>query len=638
MQALMLAAGMGKRLGRYTKNATKCMVCVNGKTLIEYALEALAQNGIKKMTIVVGYKSDVLTDFIRSKFGGGNPGGMEIEFIENADYATTNNIYSLYMARDVLCADDTILLESDLIFRPSIITKLMESKDENLAVVSRFESWMDGTCTLLDEENHITGILDKAHFNWFETADYYKTVNIYKFSKDFSANYYVPFLEAYQKAFGKNEYYEQVLKVLSFLSSSTLKALPVSGDDWYEIDDPADLAIAQTRFATGKEKLTLLQKNYGGYWRFPQLKDFCYLVNPYFPPQKMVDELQASLRTLLTQYPSGAAQMSLLAGKIFNLLPEHIAVGNGAAELISSLGERLTGKVALPYPTFNEYPERFTGCQIVGIPTNPDDFSYSAQDILDVAVRENVNAVLLINPDNPSGNFLEKADVLAMLAELKKRGIKLIFDESFIDFAEKDRRYTLLDEKILCDFDNLIVIKSISKSYGVPGLRLGVIASASAEYINQIKKTNAIWNINSFAEYYLQIYEKYAKTYAAACDSIAHERARFIGELSKIQGIRVIPSQANFVLCRLDGGIRADTLAVSLLEKHGILIKDLTGKKCFDEPKYIRLAIRDQSDNNALIAALRELIGEDLTKHFIDNVGGYSSIVKLPLPAWKEAA
>ena len=622
MQALMLAAGMGKRLGRYTKNATKCMVCVNGKTLIEYALEALAQNGIKKMTIVVGYKSDVLTDFIRSKFGGGNPGGMEIEFIENADYATTNNIYSLYMARDVLCADDTILLESDLIFRPSIITKLMESKDENLAVVSRFESWMDGTCTLLDEENHITGILDKAHFNWFETADYYKTVNIYKFSRDFSSNYYVPFLEAYQKAFGKNEYYEQVLKVLSFLSSSTLKALPVPGDDWYEIDDPADLTIAQTRFATGKEKLILLQKNYGGYWRFPQLKDFCYLVNPYFPPQKMVDELQASLRTLLTQYPSGAAQMSLLAGKIFNLLPEHIAVGNGAAELISSLGERLTGKVALPYPTFNEYPERFTGCQIVGIPTNPDDFSYSAQDILDVAVRENVSAVLLINPDNPSGNFLEKADVLTLLAELKKRGIKLIFDESFIDFAEKDRRYTLLDEKILYDFDNLIVIKSISKSYGVPGLRLGVIASASAEYINQIKKTNAIWNINSFAEYYLQIYEKYAKTYAAACDSIAHERARFIGELSKIQGIRVIPSQANFVLCRLDGGIRADTLAVSLLEKHGILIKDLTGKKCFDEPKYIRLAIRDQSDNDALIAALRELIGENFMKHCIDNGGG----------------
>ena len=608
MQALMLAAGMGKRLGRYTKNATKCMVPVNGKTLIEYAIEALVKNGIKKMVIVVGYKSDVLIDFIHSKFNAQNLNGMEIEFIENKVYDKTNNIYSLYMARDALCKDDTILLESDLIFKPEIITKLIESKEPNLAVVSHFESWMDGTCTLLDEENNITGILDKAHFNWFETEDYYKTVNIYKFSKEFSKSYYVPFLEAYQKAFGKNEYYEQVLKVLSFLSSSTLKGLPVPGDDWYEIDDPADLAIAETRFSKGKDKLKLLQKSYGGYWRFPQLKDYCYLVNPYFPPQKMVDELQASFKTLLTQYPSGAAQMSLLAGKIFNLLPEHIVVGNGAAELISSLGEKLTGKVAVPYPTFNEYPERFTNCQIVPIHTNPKDFSYTTANILETVIKENVNAVLLINPDNPSGNFLNKKDVTALLKELKARDVKLIFDESFIDFAEKEIRYTLLNEEILNEFDNLIVVKSISKSYGVPGLRLGVLASCNTDYINMIKKTNAIWNINSFGEYYLQIYEKYSKTYAAACDSIAEERARFTKELSKIKNLHVFPSQANFILCRLDGENRSDKLAVTLMEKCNIFIKDLTGKKCFDEPKYIRLAIRDANDNNVLIEALKAFV------------------------------
>jgi len=608
MQALMLAAGMGKRLGRYTKNATKCMVPVNGKTLIEYAIEALVKNDIKKMVIVVGYKSDVLIDFIHSKFNKENLNGMEIEFIENKVYDKTNNIYSLYMARDSLCSDDTILLESDLIFKPEIITKLIQSTNPNLAVVSHFESWMDGTCTLLDESNNITGILDKAHFNWFETEDYYKTVNIYKFSKEFSKDYYVPFLEAYQKAFGKNEYYEQVLKVLSFLSTSTLKGLPVSGDDWYEIDDPADLAIAETRFSDGKTKLKLLQKNYGGYWRFPQLKDYCYLVNPYFPPQKMIDELQVSFKTLLTQYPSGAAQMSLLAGKIFNLLPEHIVVGNGAAELISSLGGKLTGKVAVPYPTFNEYPERFTGCEIVSINTNPSDFSYTAKDILDVVKKENVNTVLLINPDNPSGNFIPKKDVLSLLKELNVHSVKLVFDESFLDFADKEKRYTLLDESILAEYDNLIVVKSISKSYGVPGLRLGVLASSNTDYINLIKKTNAIWNINSFGEYYLQIYEKYSKTYALACDSIAEERARFIKELSKIKGIHVFPSQANFLLCRLDGKIRSDELAVKLLEECNIFIKDLTGKKCFDEPKYIRLAIKNQEDNDILINALKTIM------------------------------
>ena len=151
MQAIILAAGMGKRLGRYTKEATKCMVKVNGKTLIEYAIESLVQNNIRKLIMVIGYKGDVLRDFIKEKFNKSNLNGMEIEYIENPIYDKTNNIYSLYLACDKLMQDDTILLESDLIYRPQIIFKLIESSEKNLAVVSPFESWMDGTCTMLDE-------------------------------------------------------------------------------------------------------------------------------------------------------------------------------------------------------------------------------------------------------------------------------------------------------------------------------------------------------------------------------------------------------------------------------------------------------------------------------------------------------
>lgn len=605
MQALILAAGMGKRLGRYTQDATKCMVPVNGKTLIEYAIEALVQNNIKKLVIVVGYKSQVLIDFISSKFNQDNLNGMEIQYVDNPIYDKTNNIYSLYLACQELIKDDTILLESDLIFKPEILTQLIENPAKNVAVVSPFEAWMDGTCALLDDEQNITGILDKAHFDWNDTTSYFKTVNIYKFSAEFSKKYYVPFLEAYQKAFGTNEYYEQVLKVLSFLSATTLKAMPVAGDDWYEIDDPADLNIAENRFAEGEKKLEMFQKRFGGYWRFPQLKDFCYLVNPYFPPAAMVQELKASFEPLLTQYPSGAAQQSLLAGKIFNLLPETVAVGNGAAELIASLGEKLSGKIVVPYPTFNEYPERFINSEIVPLDTSGQDFNYTAKDILHMVESSQANALLLINPDNPSGNFIEKQEMLWLCAELKKLNVTLIFDESFIDFAEKERRYTLLDEKFLEEYPNVIVVKSISKSYGVPGLRLGVLACSNKDYINTIRKKNTIWNINSFAEYYLQIYEKYSKTYSAACDRIAQERNRFIAELSKINNLKVYPSQANFIICRLDGKVLAKELALYLLEKHNIFIKDLTGKKCFDSRRYIRLAVRDETDNNALISALK---------------------------------
>ena len=554
MQAIILAAGMGKRLKSYTKDATKCMVKVNGKTLIEYTIEALAANKIERLVVVVGYKGALLKDFIASKFNDKNLNGMKIDYIENPVYDTTNNIYSLFLAGSEMAKDDTILLESDLIFKPEILNRLISSPDKNLAVVSPFEAWMDGTCTLLDENNCITGILDKVRFNWADTAQYYKTVNIYKFSKEFSEQYYLPFLDAYQKAFGKNEYYEQVLKVISFLSSASLKGLVVSGSDWYEIDDPADLAIAEDRFKTGSEKLHSLEKRYGGYWRFPQMKDFCYLVNPYFPPEKLVSEIKANFTTLLTEYPSGAAQQSLLASKIFNVMPEHIVVGNGAAELISSLAKYVEGKVAIPFPTFNEYPERFTQAEVVPVPTDEKMFAYSADDILKTVKEANATTVLLINPDNPTGNFLKKEDVLHLCEEFKKDGVTLIFDESFIDFADKEIRYTLLDEEILNAYPNLIVVKSISKSYGVPGVRLGVLAASDKTYIERIRKTNAIWNINSFGEYFLQIYDKYNKTYAAACDSIAEERARFTKKLTGIKSLTVFPSQANYVLCRSTGG------------------------------------------------------------------------------------
>lgn len=607
MQAIILAAGMGKRLKSYTKDATKCMVKVNGKTLIEYTIEALAANKIERLVVVVGYKGVLLKDFIASKFNEENVNGMKIDYIENPVYDTTNNIYSLFLAGSEMAKDDTILLESDLIFKPEILSQLIASPDKNLAVVSPFESWMDGTCTLLDENNCITGILDKVRFNWADTAQYYKTVNIYKFSKEFSEQYYLPFLDAYQKAFGKNEYYEQVLKVISFLSSASLKGLVVSGSDWYEIDDPADLAIAEDRFKTGSEKLHSLEKRYGGYWRFPQMKDFCYLVNPYFPPEKLVSEIKANFTTLLTEYPSGAAQQSLLASKIFNVMPEHIVVGNGAAELISSLAKYVEGKVAIPFPTFNEYPERFTQAEVVPVPTEEETFAYSADDILQTVKKTNAKTVLLINPDNPTGNFLKKEDVLHLCEELKKDGVTLIFDESFIDFADKEIRYTLLDEEILNAYPNLIVVKSISKSYGVPGVRLGVLAASDKTYIERIRKTNAIWNINSFGEYFLQIYDKYNKTYAAACDSIAEERARFTKKLAGIKGIFVFPSQANYVLCRIDGKKAAD-LTVSLLEKYNIFIKDLSSKKGFESGDYIRLAVRDQKDDDVLIAALKDIL------------------------------
>ncbi|MGI5172124.1 aminotransferase class I/II-fold pyridoxal phosphate-dependent enzyme [Treponema sp. OMZ 840] len=611
MQALMLAAGMGKRLGPYTQNATKCMVPVNGKTLIEYCIEALLKAGIHKLVMVIGYKGEVLQKFLDNKYSE-----LELVWIENPVYDKTNNIYSLFLASEELKKDDTILLESDLIFDPAIIGELVNSSEPNLAVVSHFEPWMDGTVTLLDKEHNITGMLNKKQFVWKNIKDYYKTVNIYKLSKEFSAQYYIPFLTAYQKAYGQNEYYEQVLKVISFLDSTKLRGHPVSGERWYEIDDMQDLAIASNRFAEKEKKLELMQKRYGGYWRFPALLDYCYLVNPYFPPKKLVKELKANFKTLLTQYPSGGSEQSLLAGKIFGISPEKTVVGNGAAELISALCPYVKPPFLTVHPTFNEYPERFKKqfgeAALIPLHADSKTIAYDAADIinaLDEAEKSGskIQTLLLINPDNPSGNFIAKDKVLTLLDYCAQKGIVTVFDESFIDFAESAIRYTFFDNTVLEKYPDLIVIKSISKSYGVPGLRLGVLACSQAELIQKLHKEVSIWNINSFAEYFLQIIDKYKNDYKIGCDKIAEERNRFKACLESIDGIVPYQSQANYILCKLTGKMTSAELSVQLLEKYNIFIKDLSSKTGFENGQFIRLAVRSTKDNDKLTSALKEI-------------------------------
>lgn len=279
MQGLILAAGMGKRLQELTKNNTKCMVRVNGVTLIERALSQLDELGLNRVVIVVGYEGQKLIDFI-----GTLQVKTPIVYINNPIYDKTNNIYSLALARDYLLLDDTLLLESDMIFEDGVLRDLAEDPRDTLALVDKYESWMDGTVIKLDDNDTILDMIPGKRFRFDEADQYYKTVNIYKFGKEFSRSRYVPFLEAYSKALGNNEYYEQVLRVIALLDDPDIKAKRLEGRRWYEIDDVQDLDIASVLFAPDdKTRLEGIQKRYGGYWRFPHLTDFCYLVNPYFP-------------------------------------------------------------------------------------------------------------------------------------------------------------------------------------------------------------------------------------------------------------------------------------------------------------------------------------------------------------------
>ena len=602
MQAIILAAGMGKRLGELTKGNTKCMVNVNGIPLIDRTLTQLSKLALSRVIIVIGYKGENLKNYVGNEYKG-----LKIEYINNPVYDTTNNIYSLSLAKEELQKEDTLLIESDLIFDDALFPMIVNDPYPNLALVAKYETWMDGTMVCIDADCNIVNFVPKQAFRYEDVDVYYKTVNIYKFSREFSSNEYVPFLDAYSKVMGNNEYYEQVLRVLTLLHSSTLKALPISDEKWYEIDDIQDLDIASTIFSSDETKYKEYHKRYGGFWRFPKLLDYCYLVNPYFPPKRMRDELRANFDTLLTEYPSGMYVNSLLAGKYFGIRQEYVVVGNGAAELIKVVMEEHTGdKVGVIYPTFDEYPNRLRPEQIVAYIPQNTNFVYTADDLMDFYADRSISLLLLINPDNPSGNFIPKKDVLRLASWCEDRKIRLIVDESFVDFTIGYADNSLLHNDILQKFPTMMVMKSISKSYGVPGLRLGVFASSDTALIARIKKEVSIWNINSFGEFYLQIYGKYEKDYAKACQKFIAEREKFYRELTQIPYLHVIPSQANYFLCEVIDRFSSAELTQKLIE-HDVIISNCGLKSNMNGRNLIRLAIRSREDNSKLVNILKDL-------------------------------
>lgn len=260
MQAIILAAGMGRRLGELTRHNTKCMISVNGRTLIDRMLTQLSALNLKRVIIVIGYEGHKLKEHIGNRYAN-----LNIEYVENPIYDKTNNIYSLALATDRLQEDDTILVESDLIFDDNLFRLIIDNPYPNLALVAKYQSWMDGTMVRIDDENDILNFVPKKAFSYDEADQYYKTVNVYKFSKEFSRQKYVPFINAYCKVLGPNEYYEQVLQVIASLDKSNIKALPIGDCKWYEIDDVQDLDIAEAIFAEEKRYLAQIL---WALWRF----------------------------------------------------------------------------------------------------------------------------------------------------------------------------------------------------------------------------------------------------------------------------------------------------------------------------------------------------------------------------------
>ena len=364
---------------------------------------------------------------------------------------------------------------------------------------------------------------------------------------------------------------------------------------------------AQALTGSPEEQFRKLTARYGGYWRYKGLKDYYYLVNPYFPTPGLLDEIKRNFNTLVDHYPSGMSVIANLAAEAFDVPCEKILVGNGAAELIQAYMTCTEGTAGFIYPTFEEYANRYPMEKRVVYWSNPENgFRYNAQDVISFFSMNHVDTLVLVNPDMPTGNFLSNGELDRIVSWTAQKGIKLLIDESFVDFA--DCPYTCIDTKYLEANPHVCVMKSISKSYGVPGFRLGVFASGDEAFILKMKKAVSIWNINSFGEFFLQIIGRYKKEYIEGCQKIRDERNRFASELAKIPYLRAYPSGANFILVEVLPPFTSLGLSEKLWKDGQILFRDCSRKKGFCGRSFARIAVRGREDNDYLIQLLQNLV------------------------------
>ena len=352
-----------------------------------------------------------------------------------------------------------------------------------------------------------------------------------------------------------------------------------------------------------QDNVRFLSSLYGGYWNH-DVHDFCYMTNHYFPPEGLLEDMQARLVELIKAYPSTNWYLSSLLAEPIGLSHRDLVVGNGASELISAITQRFVENLAVPVPSFDEFINR---ARIQGKAVSP--FTMTARFNLDIDefishVRSTrANSALLIRPNNPTGNYVSKAELTHFLDSMHTLDLILV-DESFIEFVDAESCPSASD--LMFEYPNLMILKSLSKNYGIPGLRLGYAAAGNADRIAALRNDLPIWNINSLAQFFLEEFRAYHEEFAESCRRVRAATGRLYKGLEEVPYLYPYPTQGNFVLCWILYGLTAQELTDSLFERSRTLVNSCGSKYGLDD-HFVRIACRTEEENDWLVEILKEM-------------------------------
>ncbi len=362
------------------------------------------------------------------------------------------------------------------------------------------------------------------------------------------------------------------------------------------------------QYSTAQERYDFVSRRHGGYWRHDFI-DHNYLYNLYFPPEDFFTHLCKHIHQLVLNYPVGQQDLAGLVGDLIAQPPERLVVGNGAAELIKIIAG-LGRKLIVPVPSFNEYSNAAPAGRVVEFALEALSFKLDVNKFADKAILCRADLAVVVSPNNPTSLLVPKVELIRLLEKLSDHDCMLIVDESFIDFAEDSDQETLVTE--LDNYLNLAIFKSMSKAYGICGIRIGYMLTANHDFATKVRQELHIWNINGFAEEFLRLAPRYAQEFRESCTKVKADRDYFYEQLQTIPEMTVYRPDANYIFCRLpDHSASGPLVTERLFVKYNMYIKHCQGKTMPESNRYLRLASRTRGENKKLVEALDDIIGRE---------------------------
>ena len=364
--------------------------------------------------------------------------------------------------------------------------------------------------------------------------------------------------------------------------------------------------MAQYNHETQTQKYEFISGQHGGYYRHDFI-DHSYLYNLYFPPEAIFTSFKDQIHDIVLNYPVAQDALAGLIGNLIHQPSERIVVGNGAAELIKIVSGHIARKLIVPVPSFNEYANAAPAGRTVEYALDFPSFQLDVDEFATAAIKAEADVAVVVTPNNPTSMVVPKSDLVRLAQKLSNHDCILIVDESFIDFVDNPDQTTLEHE--IERYPNIAIFKSMSKAYGICGLRIGYMLTANSAFAEVVRKGVHIWNINGFAEEFLRLLPDYRQAFIDSCKQVRKDRDKLYQDLCDVAGLTVYKPDANFVFCRLpDHAQGAPFVTRRLFIEHNMYIKHCQDKTLPDSDRYIRIASRTQTENCKLVEALADII------------------------------